>query len=73
MSEQDHLAQAIDHLETQRAILGDAAVDTSIAALREKLSTLEHAPIDEQRKLVTVLFADLAGWTQMSLIRRTLI
>ena len=61
----DQLQQTIAALEAQRAVLGDVVVDEAIAALREK-----HAPqvsmTDEQRKLVTVLFADLAGWTKMA-------
>lgn len=34
MTEQEQLRWAIAHLETQRAILGDAAVDAAIAGLR---------------------------------------
>lgn len=61
------LEQAIAALEAQRAVLGHEVVDASVAALRRQLAELETAPPpDEQRKLVTVLFADLAGWTQMA-------
>ena len=66
MTEQQQLEQAIAAQETLRGTLPDAVVDATIAALREKLAALEQAPRDEQRKLVTVLFADLAGWTAMS-------
>ena len=45
-------------------------VDASLAALREKLAELEAAdpvpPPTEQRKQVTVLFADVSGFTAMS-------
>ncbi|MCB0230277.1 MAG: adenylate/guanylate cyclase domain-containing protein, partial [Anaerolineae bacterium] len=34
--------------------------------LRKQLAELEASPPDEQRKLVTVLFADLAGFTALS-------
>ena len=76
MSEREQLEQAISHLETQRAILGDAVVDPAIAALREKLVALEDVPtlprrgglagVEEQRKQVTILFADISGFTAMS-------
>jgi len=54
MTEHDQLLAAIAQLETQRAVLGDVAVDTAIAALRGRIET---APA--LRKQVTVLFADL--------------
>ena len=67
MTEQEQLEQAIATLEAQRAILGDAAADASIAAMREKLAALESlASADQQRKQVTVLFADVSGFTAMS-------
>ena len=84
MSEIEKVRQAIAALESQRAIVGDAVVDTAIATLREKLAALEgtaegvqHAvPLppfpspqpetSEQRKQVTVLFADVAGFTAMA-------
>ncbi len=67
MSECEKLEQAIAVLETQRNLLGDVAVDVSIAALREKIAALEprSAPL-EQRKQVTVLFADIVGFTAWS-------
>ncbi|MBU0491081.1 MAG: hypothetical protein KKA73_02075 [Chloroflexi bacterium] len=47
---------AIAALEAQRALLGDAVVETALAPLRDKLAALEHlvAP-GEARQLVTVL------------------
>ena len=60
------LEHAIVSLEAQRAILGDAVVEASIAALRNQLAELDAPPRAEQRKLVTVLFADVAGFTAMS-------
>jgi len=54
-------------LEAQRAILGDAVVDVSIAPLREKLAALKaRAAAGQQRKLATVLFADVSGFTALS-------
>jgi ABC-type oligopeptide transport system substrate-binding subunit/class 3 adenylate cyclase len=64
--EYKRVAEAIAQLEAQRAALGDAVVDVSIAALQEKLAALEPVPLPEQRKQVTVLFADVSGFTAMS-------
>ena len=66
ISEAEQVKQTIIALEAQRALLGDAVVDTALAPLREKLVQLESAQAAEQRKLVTVLFADLVGFTAMS-------
>jgi len=67
MTERERLQQAILTLEAQRALLGDAAVDAAVAALREKLGSQgPAAPSEEQRKQITVLFADLSGFTAMS-------
>jgi class 3 adenylate cyclase len=45
--------------------LGDAVVDAAIAILKEKLSALDAAG-QQQRKQITVLFADVSGFTAMS-------
>ena len=60
MTEQEQLEQAIAALEAQRATLGDAVVDASIAVLGEKLAALvdAEAPKSElqgERKLVTTI------------------
>ncbi|MCW5853643.1 MAG: hypothetical protein KIT87_26490, partial [Anaerolineae bacterium] len=61
MSEIAQLEQAIAALEAQRAILGDAIVNTALAPMREKLAALKSAhAATEQRKQATILFADLA-------------
>lgn len=65
MAERERLEQSIAAIEAQRAILGDAVVDTMVAAAREKLATLEAQRAVEQRKQVTVLFADVSGFTAM--------
>jgi predicted ATPase/class 3 adenylate cyclase len=64
MTEREQLESAIAQLEAQRATLGDRVVDTSIAALHEKLAALGRTP--EQRKQATILFADVSGYTAMS-------
>jgi adenylate cyclase len=65
----EQLLQAIAGQESLRPTLGDAVVDASLAALREKLAALEaeaHTAPAEQRKQVTVLFADVSGFTALS-------
>ncbi|MCB9450304.1 MAG: tetratricopeptide repeat protein [Anaerolineaceae bacterium] len=65
MLEREQIEQAITALEAQRAVMGDAVVDATLTALREKLAQLEpHTPV-EQRKLVTILFADTVSSTAM--------
>ncbi|MBI1879683.1 MAG: AAA family ATPase, partial [Chloroflexi bacterium] len=78
MNEIEQLEQAIAALEAQRALLGDAVADVAIAPLREKLAALQtpspsphtrgmpQEPTEQQRKQVTVLFADVSGFTAMS-------
>ena len=66
----DELSAAIAGLEAQRSLLGDAVVESAVAALRQQLAEL-HAPLselaaDEERKLVTILFADVSGFTALS-------
>jgi class 3 adenylate cyclase/tetratricopeptide (TPR) repeat protein len=61
------LQAAIAALEAQRAILGDAVVETMLAPAREKLAALQAAEQPaQQRKLATVLFADVSGFTALS-------
>ncbi|WP_309890054.1 adenylate/guanylate cyclase domain-containing protein [Archangium sp.] len=63
--ERDLLQQALAALEQQRPTLGDEATEVALAALRARLATLDsHVPLE--RRLVTVLFGDLCGFTAMS-------
>ena len=57
--------KAISALEAQRGLLGDAVVDTALAPLRARRTELE-TPRSEQRRLVTVVFADLVDFTVLS-------
>ncbi len=60
------LRAAIGALESQRPVLGDAIVETGLGPLRERLAALEsRAGPEQQRKLATVLFMDIAGHTQL--------
>ncbi len=65
MTDRAQLEQTIAALEAQRAILGDAVADAALTSLREKLAALQP-PAAEQRKLATVLFADVSGFTALS-------
>ena len=66
----DELKAAIAGLEAQRSLLGDTVVEPALAALRQQLSRLEPSPVDaasdEERKIVTVLFVDVSGFTALS-------
>lgn len=62
----EQLEQAIASISAQRAVLGEAVVEATLAALRKQLSELEDSPTEEQRKLVNLLFADLVGFTALS-------
>jgi class 3 adenylate cyclase/tetratricopeptide (TPR) repeat protein len=68
MSEQEKLQQSIAALETQRTVLGDAVVDSAINALKQQMAALGAQPPNhqQQRKYITVLFADVSGFTAMS-------
>jgi class 3 adenylate cyclase/tetratricopeptide (TPR) repeat protein len=64
-TERDLLERALALLEQQRPTLGDAATEAALTALRARLATLDaHVPLE--RRLVTVLFGDLCGFTAMS-------
>ncbi|HET9905037.1 MAG TPA: adenylate/guanylate cyclase domain-containing protein [Anaerolineales bacterium] len=68
--EREQVLLAIAALEEKRSLLGDQVVDVALASMREKLAGLaEEAGIihePQQRKLVTVLFADVSGFTAMA-------
>ena len=58
--------RAITALEAQRSVLGDDVVETALAPLRERRAQLVSRERGEQRKLVSVLFADLVDFTVLS-------
>lgn len=68
--ERADLKRAIEALDAQRLVLGDEIVEITQASLHEKLARLEagiprsHEP--QERKLITVLFADVSGFTAMA-------
>ncbi|HNT54774.1 MAG TPA: tetratricopeptide repeat protein [Anaerolineaceae bacterium] len=66
--EVEQLEQAIRALEAQRAVLGDAILDTTLAPMLARLTALKartHASTAQQRKLITVLVTDLSGFTAL--------
>jgi len=66
--ERELLEQAIVTLQANRSLLGDEIVDVALTALREKLAGIRPQGVHEpqQRKQVTVLFADVSGFTAMA-------
>ncbi|MBN1423318.1 AAA family ATPase [Candidatus Fermentibacteria bacterium] len=66
MNELENLTKAIAALEAQRRALGDDVVESALVPLRAEVTRLRGNHSAEQRRLVTVLFADLAGFTEMS-------
>lgn len=66
MEEIEQIEKAITALEAQRSLLGDETVETALAPLREKLTALQSGTGVEQRKQVTILFADLVGFTALT-------
>jgi predicted ATPase/class 3 adenylate cyclase len=64
------LTAAIAGLESQRLTLGDDVVNPALAALREQLSQLAAGSrddgADDERKIVTILFADVTGFTALA-------
>ena len=66
MNRRNELHNAIALIEAQRATLGDAAVDASIAAMRQTLAAREQASSVEQRKFATVIFADVVNFVGLT-------
>lgn len=71
INERRRIESAIQTLESQRALLGNIAVEAAIGALRMQLAGLDQIPEQElrltgERKLVTVMFADISGFTSLS-------
>ena len=70
--EQLQLLALAGELEAQRALLGDAVVESALAALCHKLAALaaappsESAPVTQTLKQVTILFLDIVDSTRLS-------
>ena len=61
----EQVSAAIAALESQRAMLGDAIVETALAPLRRELSELRarDPQTSQQLKQVSVVFVDVVGST----------
>lgn len=66
MLEQQDLEKAITTLEFHRSLLGDMAVDTAVSTLHERLTALRSQFKLGDPTTMTVLVADLSGFTAMS-------
>lgn len=71
MTEPQQLQSAIDALEAQRGLLGDAVVDTAVAPLRARLAALAAPtapPAEPAQALrqVSILFLDVVGSTTLA-------
>jgi class 3 adenylate cyclase/tetratricopeptide (TPR) repeat protein len=67
MTEIQQIEQAIATLEEQRSILGDEVVNLALTPLHQKLAELQERSTfpEQQRKQITVLFADIVNSTQI--------
>jgi predicted ATPase/class 3 adenylate cyclase len=63
MDKHQQLEQAIAVQERLRGTMDDAIIDAAIAAIKKEIASLD-AP-EQQRKLVTVLYADVVGSTNI--------
>ncbi len=72
MSDLDRIQRAITNIEAQRTVFGNEVTNTILTVLQEKLGQENGRSPDEtdpriaQRKQVTILFADIAGFTQVA-------
>ena len=64
-ADREQLERAIQAQESLRGTLGDEMVEAAITALREKLAAL-GPPEEEARRQVTILFADVSGFTALA-------
>ncbi len=62
----NNLETTIAAIEAQRASLGELVANTALDLLRERLATLIQPTSAAERKRVTVLFADVSGYTALS-------
>ncbi len=66
MTEQQVLEQAIATLRKHRSVLGDGVVETAVAALQDQIVATGTAPLIQHFETVTILQADISGFTAMS-------
>ncbi len=67
MTEIEKLERAIETINAQRPQLGDDIVDSMLAPIHQRLAELKfQGPNSERRKQVTIVFADVSGFTAVS-------
>ena len=71
MLDRQDIEQTISAIIAHRQVLGETVVETSLAALRQQLADQTERPVNPadlsgERKQVTVMFADISGFTAMS-------
>jgi class 3 adenylate cyclase/predicted ATPase len=70
MNQREKIEKAIASLKAQNGMLDESAIQTALDALREKLDRLQggstSAREPQQRKQVTIFFADVSGFTAMA-------
>lgn len=67
MTDRQEIEQAIATLQTRRIALDEPLLETCLAALRRQLAHFEQPlALKGERKQVTVMFADISGFTAMS-------
>lgn len=72
MSNRKQLLEAIAAIESQRSVLGDENVETALSQLRqqlaevEKLEAVSSLKLSGERKHVTVMFADISGFSGLT-------
>ena len=64
MADRHHIAAAIAAQEGLRGVVPDEVVDAALAALRRQLAELDGS--ESRRRQITVLFADVSGFTALS-------
>jgi len=70
-SELERLRTALEGLQAQRAILGEAVVAPALESLQEKIAALEtqlaaQPTANIERRIVTILFTDIVGSTALA-------
>jgi len=63
MDDRQRIEQAIAAQESLRGTVGDEVIDETIKMRRKELAHLEKP--EQQRKLVTILYADIVGSTNI--------
>ena len=66
MTEQQVLEEAIASLRKHQSVLGQTVVETAVSALQDQILSIGTTPLIQQFETVTILQADISGFTAMS-------